>query len=105
MAVYWLESFRYGPNEAVVPVGQKLRGPGDFVGAKAAARATLREHLKKETEAMAVRVLDESNKEVYRWTVLQEMNLNRSKVLQAAEKEMKKRGLKAPAPVPPDRKH
>ena len=94
MAVYWLESFRYGPNEAVVPVGERQRGPADFVGAKAAARALLREHLRKETEAMAVRVIDERNAEVYRWTVLMEMKLNRSKVMQAAEREMKKRGLK-----------
>jgi hypothetical protein len=93
-AAYWLESFRYGPNERVVPVGEKMRAPADFVGAKAAARATLREHLRKETEAMAVRVLDGDGKEVYRWTVLQEMNLNRSQVLQAAQKEMKKRGLR-----------
>lgn len=107
MAVYWLESFRYGPNEAVVPVGQKARAPADFVSAKAAARAELRQHLRKETEAMAVRVLDDKGAEVYRWTVLMEMNLNRSQVLQAAQKELKKRGLKAPvaAPVPPNKRH
>ena len=38
---------------------------------------------------MAVRVLDDKGAEVYRWTVLMEMNLNRSQVLQAAQKELK----------------